>query len=162
MRVRLLHDDFDGTAEVAGQRITLSDAPGQLIVQDQTDGTLRVDGLNAVAAAHGDVVWIGIDGHVWDVRVVSDDEVPANAVRDQDALSPPMSATVVRIHVKPGDRVQPGDPLVVLEAMKMELPIQAPRAATVRAVHCREGELVQPGTPLVELDDPQSSTRQGP
>jgi 3-methylcrotonyl-CoA carboxylase alpha subunit len=63
-----------------------------------------------------------------------------------------MSATVVRIHVQPGDRVEAGDPLVVLEAMKMELPIRAPRDATVRAVHCREGELVQPEMILVELE----------
>ena len=64
-----------------------------------------------------------------------------------------MSATVVRIEVQPGAHVEPGDTLVVLEAMKMELPIRAPRAATVRAIHCIEGELVQPGTMLVELDE---------
>ena len=73
------------------------------------------------------------------------------ASRDQDALSPPMSATVVRVAVRPGATVQAGDTLIVLEAMKMELPIRAPRAGTIRAVHCREGDLVQPGTVLVEL-----------
>jgi 3-methylcrotonyl-CoA carboxylase alpha subunit len=63
-----------------------------------------------------------------------------------------MSATVVRIAVKSGDRVHQGDLLVALEAMKMELPIRAPRDGVVTAVHCREGELVQPGTALVDMD----------
>jgi 3-methylcrotonyl-CoA carboxylase alpha subunit len=63
-----------------------------------------------------------------------------------------MPATVVGIPVKPGDRVASGDPLVLLEAMKMEMPIRAPRAGTVRAIHCAEGELVQPDKMLVELE----------
>jgi biotin carboxyl carrier protein len=41
--------------------------------------------------------------------------------------------------------------VIVLEAMKMELPIRAPADATVMAVHCREGELVQPDAALIEL-----------
>jgi 3-methylcrotonyl-CoA carboxylase alpha subunit len=42
--------------------------------------------------------------------------------------------------------------LIVLEAMKMELPIRTAAEGVVRAVSCREGELVQPGTVLVELE----------
>ena len=67
------------------------------------------------------------------------------------ALIAPMPATVVKVHVKPGDAVKQGDVVVLLEAMKMELPIRAGADATVTAVHCREGELVQPDALLVEL-----------
>ena len=67
-------------------------------------------------------------------------------------LSAPMPATVRRITVDPGQRVSMGEVLIVLEAMKMELPIKAPRDATVKSVACREGELVQPGVPLLELE----------
>jgi acetyl-CoA/propionyl-CoA carboxylase biotin carboxyl carrier protein len=67
------------------------------------------------------------------------------------SLAAPMPATVVKVLVKPGDRVSKGDTVVVLEAMKMELPLRAPGNATVKAVHCREGELVQPDAVLVEL-----------
>jgi biotin carboxyl carrier protein len=63
-----------------------------------------------------------------------------------------MSATVVRIAVKPGDRVRQGDLLVALEAMKMELPIRAPRDGVVTAVRCSEGELVQPGVEVVTIE----------
>jgi len=41
--------------------------------------------------------------------------------------------------------------LVMLEAMKMELPIKAPRDGRVTAIHCRVGEIVQPGVPLLEI-----------
>jgi biotin carboxyl carrier protein len=62
-----------------------------------------------------------------------------------------MPATVRAIHVAPGDRVARGDTLVVLEAMKMELPLKAPADGTVASVACEVGELVQPGIPLVAL-----------
>jgi biotin carboxyl carrier protein len=44
-----------------------------------------------------------------------------------------------------------GQPLVILEAMKMELPLRAPLEGTVQGVRCAPGDLVQPGTPLVEV-----------
>ena len=42
---------------------------------------------------------------------------------------------------------------MVLEAMKMELPIRAPRDGVVKSVGCRVGDLVQPGATLLELED---------
>lgn len=68
------------------------------------------------------------------------------------ALSAPMPATVIKVDVMPGARVKKGDTLIILEAMKMELPLRAAEDATVKAVHCREGEFVQPGAVLVELE----------
>jgi biotin carboxyl carrier protein len=41
---------------------------------------------------------------------------------------------------------------LVLEAMKMELPVRTPRAGVVQAVHCAQGELVQPGVALIDLE----------
>jgi len=67
------------------------------------------------------------------------------------ALTAPMPATVLKVHVKPGDAVRKGDTVVLLEAMKMELPLRAPADATVAAVHTRDGELVQADAVLVEL-----------
>jgi acetyl/propionyl-CoA carboxylase alpha subunit len=66
-------------------------------------------------------------------------------------LVAPMPATVIKILVAPGQSVKKGDTLVVLEAMKMELPIRAPADATVAAVCCREGDLVQADVALVEF-----------
>ena len=70
---------------------------------------------------------------------------------DDDALMPQMSAKVIRVIVTEGQTVALGDTLVVLEAMKMEMPIRAPRAGVIKTVRCAEGDLVQPGTPVVEM-----------
>ena len=64
-----------------------------------------------------------------------------------------MPGKVIRVLVAPGDEVEARAQLVVVEAMKMELPLTAPRAGTVRAVHAAEGDTVERGAILVELDD---------
>ena len=60
-------------------------------------------------------------------------------------------ATVVKVLIHAGTAVKKGTVLVLLEAMKMELPLRAPADSVVAAVHCREGELVQAGALLVDL-----------
>lgn len=76
---------------------------------------------------------------------------PRGRRETHQALSAPMPATVLQVLVEPGAAVKKGETLVILEAMKMELPLRAPADATVSAVHCEEGQLVQPETVLVEL-----------
>jgi biotin carboxyl carrier protein len=66
-------------------------------------------------------------------------------------LTAPMPATVLKILAQPGAAVSRGDTLIILEAMKMELPLRASADGVVAAVHCREGELVQPETVLIEM-----------
>jgi biotin carboxyl carrier protein len=93
-----------------------------------------------------------LDGRVYVIDTTGGRE--SRRARDNDvALSSPMPATVASIHVRTGQAVAEGDLLVMLEAMKMQLPIRAPRAGTVQAIACRPGELVQAGVPLVELGD---------
>jgi acetyl-CoA carboxylase biotin carboxylase subunit len=67
------------------------------------------------------------------------------------SLMAPMPATVVRIQTAVGKVVTRGETLLILEAMKMELPVRAPADGTVTAVHCAEGDLVQPDVPLIEI-----------
>ena len=64
-----------------------------------------------------------------------------------------MPGTVIRVLVAEGDRVEPRQPVVVLEAMKMETPVVSPYAAVVRAVHVGEGDRVAGGALLVELEE---------
>jgi len=64
-----------------------------------------------------------------------------------------MPGTVLKVLVEPGARVTARQPLVVLEAMKMETPLVSPYDATVRAVHVSEGDRVAGGTLLVELEE---------
>ncbi len=70
---------------------------------------------------------------------------------ESDALMAPIPAIVSEILVQPGDPVERGDKLILLESMKMILPIQATRAGTVATINCETGQAVQPGVPLIEL-----------
>jgi acetyl/propionyl-CoA carboxylase alpha subunit len=97
--------------------------------------------------------WVFCDGLVYDVHIAADGEGSAREKRSQsESLSAPMPATVVRVVTGPGSSVSRGDALLVLEAMKMELPIRAPHDGVVKRVHCRVGELVQPGAPLLDFE----------
>jgi biotin carboxyl carrier protein len=64
-----------------------------------------------------------------------------------------MPGLVVRVNVQVGDQVQPGQPLVVMEAMKMENELRSTSAGVVRAVRAQPGEAVEKGAILVELGD---------
>jgi len=68
-------------------------------------------------------------------------------------VTAPMPGTVIKVNVHEGSTVKARDPLVVLEAMKMETPLAAPFDGTVTAVHVKEGDRVAGGAVLVELDD---------
>ena len=67
-------------------------------------------------------------------------------------LASPMPATIIKVMAEPGAAFKRGDTLVVVEAMKMELPITAEHDGIVKAVLCHEGDLVQAGQTLVELE----------
>lgn len=63
----------------------------------------------------------------------------------------PMTGTIEKVFVKEGDRVQIGDPLMVMIAMKMEHTIRAPKAGIIKKVHYKEGFQANRHAPLVEL-----------
>ena len=67
-------------------------------------------------------------------------------------LVAPMPATVIKVLAAPGDAVANGEAVLILEAMKMELPVRALGDGRVKAVHCRAGDLVQADQVLVELE----------
>jgi 3-methylcrotonyl-CoA carboxylase alpha subunit len=72
---------------------------------------------------------------------------------ERSALTAPMPGTVIRVAVEPGQRVEPRETLLVLEAMKMETPVVSPYEAVVKALHVKEGDQVAGGALLVELEE---------
>ena len=64
-----------------------------------------------------------------------------------------MQGTVLKVLVQVGDQVQVGDPIAVMEAMKMEVTLAAERAGPVTAVHVTGGQSVRPGEVLVVIGE---------
>jgi acetyl-CoA carboxylase biotin carboxyl carrier protein len=62
-----------------------------------------------------------------------------------------ITGTVWRVLVAVGDTVSEGDEVVILESMKMEMPVEAEAEGTVTAIVCAEGQSVNEGDALVEL-----------
>lgn len=107
--------------------------------------------VRVAVAADAAQTWVFLDGHVWTIERAPSGGRRAGKKRGDAGVMSPMPATVVAINAAPGQTVNEGDTLIVLEAMKMELPIKAPRNGVVKAVNCVRGELVQPGVNLLEL-----------
>ena len=63
-----------------------------------------------------------------------------------------ITGVVFQVAARPGDRVAAGDPVVVLESMKMEIPVEAPRAGSVREIRVAEGQTVQEGDTVAVLE----------
>jgi acetyl-CoA carboxylase biotin carboxyl carrier protein len=63
-----------------------------------------------------------------------------------------ITGTVWKVEVEVGDMVEPGDPVVTLESMKMEMPVEAEEAGVVTAILCEEGQSVTEGDTLVVLE----------
>ena len=63
-----------------------------------------------------------------------------------------ITGTVWKIEVAPGDEVDEGDTVVILESMKMEMPVEAEDPGTVKEIRCGEGQSVQEGDVLVVLE----------
>ena len=118
------------------------------------DGTYRVwiEGhLFEVVVARGtNTDWGCVDGrtYCWP-RGPQHDDAPHDT--GDAPIAATMPATVTAVTVTAGQTVARGDTLVVLEAMKMEIPLRAPRDGRVTAVRCEEGDRVDAGEPLVEL-----------
>ncbi len=63
-----------------------------------------------------------------------------------------ITGVVFQIPTKPGDKVAAGDAGIVLESMKMEIPVEAPRAGSVKEIRVKEGQTVQEGDIVAVLE----------
>ena len=140
--------DATGQVRVDEESFTVTAAaPGLYLV---SDGTSR---WQVAVADSGDTRWVSVNGQVAVFEVESGRTGGSRKKTARaDAMMAPMPATVLKLLVAQGQAVAEGETVLVLEAMKMELPVRSPRAGVVKAVHCAQGELVQPGVALVDLE----------
>lgn len=134
------------------QATSAADAQIEDIYVDDTHAVVTIDGIRHqfFIRGHGDDYYMRSDLGHRTVKRLSRYPHSAGAGAHQSANSP-MPGQVLRILVAPGQRVKPGDSLIVLEAMKMEQNISAAIEGVVAAVLVKPGEIVAPGQMLVEI-----------
>ncbi len=146
----------DGSVEYDGAPVTLD-------MQETGDGTYSIllDGVSVKAILHGASGEYAVfaNGHQLNVTVESErtrllkkfDSVGRSAHKKME-IHAPMPALVVKIEVSVGDEVQPGQGLIILEAMKMENEIKAHDHGKVKQIHVTKGTAVEKGELLMLLE----------
>ncbi len=157
----------DGTHEVeagrSGGHLTLAYEGRESVLEVLAlqDGRLNavLDGapVTARVARKGTEVSVSLGGVAHRLSLPPPPDVnapgPGGADTSGASLTAPMPGTVVKVLVAVGDEVDEGQPLLVLEAMKMEQPFPAPRAGRVTSLPFGEGELVPGGAVLAEIEE---------
>jgi biotin carboxyl carrier protein len=153
---RLRHGETLRLVGLEGSEAVVSDPDGDTVrlALDRQGGRVLVDtgdGPRAGDAARDrETVWVRWRGRTYRLTV---DRGAGRRGGGTGAASTaaPMPGQVVKHLVSPGDTVAAGDPLLVVEAMKMQLEIKAPHDGTVTRFLAAEGEQVDAGIDLVEL-----------
>jgi geranyl-CoA carboxylase alpha subunit len=146
---------FDIRLQCQGAQRSLRAPPEDVSVLGLADGELRYrqGGVQRRARAtfDGSGLHLALDGAVF--RFTEASAYPANSSgADPRSARAPVAGVVAQVAVAVGDSVVAGQPLVCVEAMKMEMWLHAAAAGTVRALHVKTRDTVASGAVLVELD----------
>lgn len=132
--------------ELAGKQYDLAVTQGQA-------GVLRVEHgrqqLQIVGTKQALQRQVAVNGRILRYKRVSDQVEGEDSA--ENSLSASIPAVVAEILVAIGDIVEAGDKLILLESMKMIIPIQATTAGTVSDLLCTAGDSVQAGVPLITI-----------
>jgi len=145
--VRFRAREQDGTEQVFTARVG---AEGITLEMGGKSQTLQPP--DATSMSFGDERQVEIGGVAYNFSLTGPHGQSGSRVADEAAhpLSP-MPGRVVAVHVKPGDRVEPGQALMVLEGMKMEYTVKATVAGTIEKVLHKTGDMVEAEAPLVDI-----------
>ena len=136
-------------------RVTVDGLELEVAVEFEEGGRLRLttaDGAaTAVVTAAGDRRFVRLGNMDFVVERETSGRRRGGGAAD-GGLESPMPGVVTRVMVAAGDAVKKGQPLVAVEAMKMEHLIRAPREGRIAAVMARAGEMVNGGVELVRLE----------
>jgi acetyl/propionyl-CoA carboxylase alpha subunit len=143
----------------AGYRATIDGQPYSFEIMDDRPGalSLRFDGRPQTVywAADGGLKWISLDGCTYRLEKPASrsERLASTRGAGEASLRAPMPAQVRAVQVMEGDRVEKGQTLILLEAMKMEIRLQAPIAGRVAHLAVAEGQPVERDQVLVEIED---------
>ncbi|KXK03416.1 MAG: biotin/lipoyl attachment domain-containing protein [Acidobacteria bacterium OLB17] len=143
-------------AEIDGRKYefeTLEPEAGRFTLL--SDAGKKVEARVFVNAEGRSVVWI--DGHAIEVELIDPRRLRGSAGADADAagaadVKTAMPGKVVRLIAAVGDTVEKGDPVIVVEAMKMQNEIRAPKNGVVASVRVSDGDTVNAGQILLSIE----------
>ncbi len=146
---------------VEGNTVTVNGRPFTVEVAD--DGAVLVDGIAYDATLEGETATVGGQPYTVQVSGLAATPVVASLISAGPAVDHAakagtgavlavMPGKIIRVMVEPGQKVEEGDPVCVLEAMKMENELHAHQNGAVRAVHVKPGDDVEKDQVLVEIE----------
>jgi 3-methylcrotonyl-CoA carboxylase alpha subunit len=117
---------------------------------------ITLDGIRSapILLAHASSIAVFIGGESWHLEEIDPFAPPEGADAGAGRLTAPMPGRVIELLVAPGAAVRKGEPMMVIEAMKMEHTIAAPRDGIVAAVNFAAGDPVEEGAELIALAEP--------
>lgn len=145
--VRMSAPSFDAEVHVIRQEESL-------LLLEYTDADNVRHTIAVAGEASGDARQWWVDGRILRGKRLRGRATAASSV--EGSLSSSIPAVVSQLLVSVGDRVQAGDKLLLLESMKMVIPIQTPTDGIVSQINCAPGESVAAGIPLVEITPDES------
>jgi len=126
---------------------------GSFVRTGPNSGLWTVNGSrhHIAAAEHKDTLWAAVDGRVFRFELVDPDALSGSTAAE-NSVAAPMPGKVIQIRIKVGDTVEAGDPVIIVEAMKMEHTLRAPTSGTISEIRCEEGQQVDANVPLLEIE----------
>jgi acetyl/propionyl-CoA carboxylase alpha subunit len=138
-----------------------SELEGSVTPLDESSFSVMIGSRSSRVTLHHDGAsfTVGIGGRTFSglvesprVRLLKRYSGTSGASGTRQPVKAPMPALVVRVHVAPGDRIEPGSRLLVLEAMKMENEIKSNQSGVVKSVHVKGGQAVEKGQLLISVE----------
>ena len=151
-------DGIDYPVVADGEKVTVNGRPFTVTVAD--DGAVLVDGIAYDAALEADAAVLEGETYPYEVEGLSLSAAAPPPMMAEAAVVEAgagavlsiMPGKIIRILVEPGQAVEEGEPVCVLEAMKMENELQARQSGTVQAIHVKAGEDVEKDQVLIEIE----------
>jgi len=112
----------------------------------------------AAVATEGETTWVWVDGETFSFTEISPESEGLAAGADINEVRSPMPGTIIAVQIRAGDTVEKGDPLLIVEAMKMEYTLVAPRAGLIAKVLAGVGESVLYDASLVHFESLSEAT----
>ena len=143
---------LQGKAEIGVRKIEQSESPPKPAA-GPASYRVSVDGKAYQLTIDGDHV--SVDGKRFNVAletaVAEGGDRPSSAGNEGLKLTAEMPGRVIRLTTKPGASIRSGEPVLVMEAMKMEMPIRAPKDGTVKSIAVAQGDQVAAGDELATI-----------